>query len=108
MNYYYILQPICKPNTTFTVGLRWSSGLERHFSRSWRRSRVRIPVSPSSFLRECPEEKPREKSSRIVNERERDDVDNRSTGGKDDDGEGGRRIRNGYENWFRFVSKKDD
>ena len=62
-------------------------------------SKVRIPVSPS-FLRECPEEKPREKSSRIVNERERDDVDIRSTGCKDDDSEGGMRIRNGYEKCF--------
>ena len=50
-------------------------------------SAVRIPVSPS-FLREWPEEKSREKSSRIVStsrivdERERDDVDIRSAGGK--------------------------
>ena len=67
-------------------------------------SRVRLPVSPS-FLRECPEEKSREKSSRIVNERERDDVDIRSTGGKDD-GEEGMRIRNGYENWFGSSRKR--
>ena len=36
-----------------TVGLRWSSGLERQFSRSWMwmRSRVRISVSAYSFDR---------------------------------------------------------
>ena len=44
-------------------------------------SRVRIHVSPSFFIaRMRPEEKSREKSSRIVNERERVDVDIRSTG----------------------------
>ena len=73
-------------------------------------SRVRLPVSPS-FLRECPEEKSREKSSRIVstsrivNERERDDVDIRSTGCKDDS-EGGMRIRSGYEKWFGSSRKR--
>ena len=60
-------------------GVAWSSGQRR--SLQLQGSRVRIPVSPS-FLREWPEEKSREKSSRIVNERERDDVDIRSTGGK--------------------------
>ena len=86
----------------YSVGLRWSSGLERQFSRSWRRSRVRLPVSP--FLRECPEEKSREKSSRIVNERERDDVDIRSTGGKvaREAGVSG----NGYENWFGSFRRR--
>ena len=81
---------LCRP--------RWPSGLSRQKLRSWRRSRVRIPVSPS-FFRECPEEKPREKLSRIVNERERDDVDIRSTGCKDDS-KGGMHIRDGYEKGF--------
>ena len=36
-----------------------------------------------------------------MKERERDDVDIRSTGCKDDS-EGGMRIRNGYEKGFRF------
>ena len=68
-------------------------------------SGVCIPVSPS-FLRERnPEEKSREKSSRIVKERERDDVDIRSTGCKDDS-EGGMRIRSGYEKGFRFVFRR--
>ena len=63
-------------------GALWSSGLIRQVSLLQRQgSKVRIPVSPS-FFREWPEEKSREKSSRIVNERERDDVDIRSTGGK--------------------------
>ena len=40
-----------------------------------------------------------------MKERERDDVDVRSTG-CEDDSEGGMHIRNGYEKGFRFVSKK--
>ena len=71
-------------------------------------SKVRIPVSPSSFLRECPEEKAARnetRSSRIVNERERDDVDIRLTGCKDDS-EGGMRIRSGYEKWFGSFRRR--
>ena len=75
------------------MGRRGLVGLFAHPRRQG--SKVRIPVLPS-FFREWPEEKPREKSSRIVNERERDDVDIRSTG-CEDDSEGGMQIRNGYD-----------
>ena len=42
-----------------------------------------------------------------MNERERDDVDIRSTGGKDDS-EGGMRIRNGYKRKAFGSSSEDD
>ena len=59
---------IFKYNIFCSCRPRWPSGLSRQKLRLWRRSRVRIPVSPSFLREKCPEEKSREK---VEQDRER-------------------------------------